>query len=344
MRQENVMIDYTDGQILLTLYIQEYIYYVHIELEDLISDKFNVKIHKETGKTEICLQKMSPGVQWKCIGKYLDKHNKFIKISEQDIIYKRCTLESVSEVTHDTKLLGLTLPQGCRMCVPLGYHVHIKHNISGMEVVRSYTVVLPSLHTEQQDSRVLEGRLFYLMIKIYKDGTLTPWIDTLSIGDELDISNYDGNFIENRFHCCKQLILFAAGTGFTPMIRLIYQCLTDSTSDRQVKLIFFNKTEKDILWNDQLDSLSSQSDRFSVHYILSEPGNSWTGLKGRVNKEMMKMFLPKKTDMTETNSDKSSSSSSDILICACGPTQFTKAVQQYTEDLGYNDSFHAFLG
>lgn len=41
------------------------------------------------------------------------------------------------------------------------------------------------------------------------------------------------------------------------------------------------------------------------------------------------MFLPKKTDTTDTNSDNSSSSSNDILICACGPTPFTKSVQQY---------------
>lgn len=47
------------------------------------SCSFSVKIHKETGKTEIFLKKMSPGVQWKCIGKYLDKHNKFLKSTEQ---------------------------------------------------------------------------------------------------------------------------------------------------------------------------------------------------------------------------------------------------------------------
>ena len=45
--------------------------------------------------------------------------------------YRDCTIENISDVSHDTKLLVLTLPPGCRMCVPVGYHVHIRHGIEG---------------------------------------------------------------------------------------------------------------------------------------------------------------------------------------------------------------------
>ena len=51
----------------------------------------------------------------------------------------------------------------------------------GMEVVRSYTAVLPTL-TGEQDVRVKAGTVIYLMIKIYKNGALTPWIDSLKKG------------------------------------------------------------------------------------------------------------------------------------------------------------------
>lgn len=50
-----------------------------------------------------------------------------------------------------------------------------------MEVVRSYTAVTPTL-TGEQDPRVKDGAVIYLMIKIYKNGALTPWIDSLSKG------------------------------------------------------------------------------------------------------------------------------------------------------------------
>ena len=50
-----------------------------------------------------------------------------------------------------------------------------------MEVVRSYTAVLPTL-TGEQGIRVKAGTVIYLMIKIYKNGALTPWIDSLKKG------------------------------------------------------------------------------------------------------------------------------------------------------------------
>ena len=49
-----------------------------------------------------------------------------------------------------------------------------------MVITQSYTAVLKSLFPDNQDERV--GGVIYLMIKIYKDGALTPWIDTLSPG------------------------------------------------------------------------------------------------------------------------------------------------------------------
>jgi hypothetical protein len=52
--------------------------------------------------------------------------------------------------------------------------------LPGMEITRSYTAVIKSLSADNQDDR--EGRVVYLMIKIYKDGALTPWIGTLSQG------------------------------------------------------------------------------------------------------------------------------------------------------------------
>lgn len=51
-----------------------------------------------------------------------------------------------------------------------------------MEIVRSYTVVRPALGSKLQDDRVTNGTLFYLMIKIYSDGALTPQLAKLNLG------------------------------------------------------------------------------------------------------------------------------------------------------------------
>ncbi|KAK3089389.1 hypothetical protein FSP39_003237 [Pinctada imbricata] len=306
MSHEFVIIDKSERNFISTLYIEDYIYNIHI-----------VQVHKDSGKTEICLSKLRKDLQWKSVGKHLDQHNSFVRAKDKDFVYRQCTVDSVSQVTHDTKLLCISLPHQCRMCVPIGYHVYLRHKISDMDIVRSYTVVLPSLLPDQQDSRVTEGRVFYLMIKIYKDGVFTPWIDGLKQGDVIEVSSFDGNFSRQQLSQCSDLVLYAAGTGFTPMVSLIYNSLhTDPQCNRKVKLVFFNKTQEDILWRDQLDKLSQEFDRLSIEYVLSNADDSWTGRRGRIQGDLVRELTPK-PDLNDK-----------LLICACGPTPFTNSALQ----------------
>ena len=66
--------------------------------------------------------------------------------------------------------------------VSLIANFNLHHYFSGMEISRSYTVVIPSLSSDKQDDLVTQGKVLYLMIKIYQDGALTQHIDTLKIG------------------------------------------------------------------------------------------------------------------------------------------------------------------
>ena len=50
-----------------------------------------------------------------------------------------------------------------------------------MKISRPYTVVLPSLQISATE-REYDGRRFYLMIKIYPDGTLTPTLASIVAG------------------------------------------------------------------------------------------------------------------------------------------------------------------
>ena len=49
----------------------------------------------------------------------------------------------------------------------------------------------------------------------------------------MSVSSYDGSFDISRLQQCSHLIMFAAGTGFTPMVRLLYGTLyTDENKTR----------------------------------------------------------------------------------------------------------------
>lgn len=337
MRHENILIDRpTLRQLVLTVFIQEIVYTLNIDLEHELEIDYRVKVGHPGGKVEVTICKSDPDKHWSQIGKPLDRHVTFKNVLQNEVTYRLCSIISKESITHDTKLFALALPHGCRMCIPVGYHVLIKCQVDDVEVVRSYTVVPPKLYPSSADLEVDTGKKLYLMIKIYPDGILTSKLDNLQIGDQLPVSNFDGNFDNSRLAECDHLVMYAAGTGFTPMVGLLvhWAHLQDSCpSSRQAFLMFFNKTEADILWKEQLENMASRYPNFTVEHVLSQAGNDWQGLTGRIRQELLQGHAPKPDG------------SRRMLFCACGPNPFTNEAVHLAEVMGYpKSSIHAFQG
>jgi cytochrome-b5 reductase len=74
------------------------------------------------------------------------------------------------------------------------------------------------------------------------------------------MSSCEGTFDIARIDMCQTLILIAAGTGLTPMIRILNYAFkqTDSKKSMNVFLLFFNKTQNDILCREDLQTISQQ--------------------------------------------------------------------------------------
>ncbi len=53
------------------------------------------------------------------------------------------------------------------------------------------------------------------------------------LGSTLDVSDIDGNFQASQIDSCDHLLLMAAGTGFTPMIRLLYESLVEESNSNR---------------------------------------------------------------------------------------------------------------
>ncbi|KAL2306690.1 hypothetical protein Nmel_004621 [Mimus melanotis] len=265
------------------------------------------------------------------LGQPLEGHNTFIKRTDRGLFYRKCKLVSKTEVTHDTKLFCLMLPKGTHLPVPTGQHVYLKQIIAGTEVVKPYTPVLPFLPLDFQEPPCQDGVHIYLMIKIYSHGLFTQALDHLQIGDCISVSNPEGNFKKSRVQTSEDLLLLAGGTGFTPMVKLLNFALTEVNCLRTVKLIFFNKTEDDILWRNQLEQLALKDERFEVQFILSQPSKDWVGKQGEISSSLLSEFV------------KRSRRDSKMLICICGPAPFTEQGVQYLKDLGYSqEEIHAF--
>ncbi|NWR06477.1 NB5R4 reductase, partial [Paradoxornis webbianus] len=330
MNAELVIVDCQDKQLRGEIIMDDHSYLVEVDLDHAVSEDVAVNIAEKVGKVEIILNKKD-NIHWNMLGQPREAHNTFIKRTDRGLFFRKCKLVSKAEVTHDTKLFCLMLPKGTHLRVPTGQHVYLKQVIAGTEVVKPYTPVLPFLSLDFQEPPRHDGAHIYLMIKIYSHGLFTQALDHLQIGDYISVSNPEGNFKKSQVQTSEDLLLLAGGTGFTPMVKLLNFALTEVSCLRTVKLIFFNKTEDDILWRNQLEQLALKDERFEVQFILSQPSKEWVGKQGKISSSLLSEFV------------KRSRRDSKVLICICGPAPFTEQGVQYLKDLGYSqEEIHAF--
>uniref|UniRef100_A0A4W5RL49 Cytochrome b5 reductase 4 n=1 Tax=Hucho hucho TaxID=62062 RepID=A0A4W5RL49_9TELE len=284
------------------------------------------------GKIHVSMRKAAKG-KWEELGEPLEFHDSLFRKKDRAIFYRECMLVSKTAVTHDTWVFRLQLPLGTLMHVPVGKHIYLKAVIQDREVVKPYTPVEETLVPATLDST--QGTAtsdIFLMIKVYPDGGLTPHLNNLNIGDHLSVSSPDGSFSLRLLREVTHLYLLAAGTGFTPMARVIRLALQDLGSLRKTKLMFFNRQERDILWHSELDGLAAENERFQVEYILSEPCDGWTGRKGRVEASMLTDFLVRPEG-------------SKVFVCVCGPSAFTElTVGLVRQHCFSEEEIHAFQG
>ncbi|XP_044867798.1 cytochrome b5 reductase 4 isoform X1 [Mauremys mutica] len=365
MNSEMVIVDHQDGSLRVDSILRDYSYLLHIELSYAVQEDITVHIAEKVGKVEIVLKKKD-NIPWSKLGQPLNSHNSFIKCTDRALLvcssardhiasnvsilsynlnerscfwmqgysglyYRKCKLISKTEVTHDTKLFCLMLPQSTHLQVPVGHHVYLKQIIAGTEIVKPYTPVSCSLKSDFKEPSHHDSTHLILMIKIYPSGLFTSELDHLQIGDYISVSNSEGSFKKSQVQTLEDLFLLAAGTGFTPMVKLLNYVLTNVCSLRTVKLMFFNKTEDDILWRNQLEQLALKDKRFEVQFILSEPKKEGTGKQGKISSSLLSEFV------------KRSKKDSKVLICVCGPVPFTEQGIQFLQDLGYSkEEVHSF--
>lgn len=328
---DSIIVDQKDDSLRAETIINEYSYLIHIKLSHEIQE-FSVRIIENVGKIEIALKKKEKTC-WKSLGHFLEAHNSFIPKKDRGLYYRNCQLISKEHVTHNTKLFCLLLPPSCHLQVPIGQHVYFKLTITGKEIVKPYTPVCGSLVSEFKEPLLHNDKHIYFLIKIYPDGLFTPELDHLQIGDFISVSSPEGNFKISQLQELEDLFLLAAGTGFTPMVKILNYALTNIPSLRKVKLMFFNKTEDDIIWRSQLEKLAFKDKRFDTEFVLSAPNSEWKGKTGHISPALL------------SNSLIRSSEKSRVLICICGPTPFTEQGVRFLHDLNFsNEEIHSFTG
>ncbi|RYP64695.1 hypothetical protein DL771_008652 [Monosporascus sp. 5C6A] len=170
-------------------------------------------------------------------------------------------------------------------------------------------------------------------------GATSNILDCLPIGMQVELRgptgeilyNGNGDFkIEGQKRHFDPVSLVLGGSGTTPGYALITRILISVNDGTRLRVVDANKSDKYILLRKELDQLETKSrGQLSVTHVLSHPGNRREGLKGRVNKEIIKKSL------FEPNNKS--------VIFLCGPpVMIQKAALPGLKDWGYREDENMF--
>jgi ring-1,2-phenylacetyl-CoA epoxidase subunit PaaE len=214
---------------------------------------------------------------------------KFYNIKVQDI-YKE---------TRDCSVLTFQIPNELQdeFKYNQGQHLTLKATIDGHEVRRSYSLCSSPIENKWQVAvKKINGGLFstYINEKIKK-------------GDTLEIMPPSGKFnVEVNPKKTKNYIVFAAGSGITPILSIIKTHLALEPNS-SFKLFYLNRSVKSIIFKEEIEQLKNRYfNRFEIFHFLTKEHRAAELFNGRFTKEKIQVLTEKIIDI---------SSIDDCFIC-----------------------------
>ena len=125
-----------------------------------------------------------------------------------------------------------------------------------------------------------------ILIRMHKEGELTPHVCKLKKGSKLKISGPYGVF-EVKPTKRKEIIFIAAGTGIAPFRSMIIESLK-KYPDKKITLIYGFREE--CYFENIFRKLEKKHKNFKLHACCSKPESSCKNLKGRVTEHLKELI------------------------------------------------------
>jgi ferredoxin-NADP reductase len=108
-------------------------------------------------------------------------------------------------------------------------------------------------------------------------------------GDSVMIRGPYGDFTFQGEH--DRVCMLSGGIGITPL-RSMIRYSTDKGLSTSIVLLYSNSHEDDIVFEDDLESMSRQNPNLKVVNTITRPSPTWKGLKGRIDRDMIVREVP----------------------------------------------------
>ncbi len=191
----------------------------------------------------------------------------------------------VKQIVQETKdAISIVLEQSTnKIYYNAGQFLTLITTVNGKEVRRAYSLC---------SSPFTDADLAVTVKRVDK-GLMSNWLpDNLKVGERVKVMAPTGHFTteykkENKRH----LVMFAGGSGITPMMSLIKSTLTQEP-ESICSLIYCNRDIDSIIFKDAFDQLqTTHAGRLHVIHVLDTAPMNWQGYSGLLNRDMLtKLF------------------------------------------------------
>lgn len=217
----------------------------------------------------------------------------------------------VKNIVQETKdAISIVFEQpASKISYKAGQFLTLIATVEGKEVRRAYS--LSSSPFTDED--------LVVTVKRVEKGLMSNWLpDHLKAGSTIKVMAPTGHFTteykkENKRH----LIMFAGGSGITPMMSLIKSTLTQEP-ESICSLIYCNRDIDSIIFKNEFEKLEiAHAGRLHVIHVLDNAPMNWQGYSGLLNHDMLTKLFERIPDW---GNDKTT-------YLMCGPEGMMKNVE-----------------
>ncbi len=227
-------------------------------------------------------------------------------------IGKRLKISKRIQETPDAVSLVLDIPPELKTLFryQAGQFVSFFLTINGETIARSYSLSCsPLIDTE-----------FKITVKKVQGGKGSTFLcEQVKEGETLLTTPPAGHFFKPVMSDLHYL-LFAAGSGITPVYSIMKTVLESSPNNR-VTLIYCNRNEEGIIYSQELDGwIKKYAGRLEIVHTLTKPSAAWKGHTGRLNDTLTQQVI-----------DQALTHKLPLDCYMCGPTDFMNSIKAVLE-------------
>ncbi len=212
------------------------------------------------------------------------------------------TVTDIIQRTHNVKSFRFLKPQ--TFIHKAGQFMFVTLKSGGEKLRKHFTI--SSSPTED----------FIEFTKKLSDSIFSQTLQTSRIGDSAVINGPHGRFtFEGEY---GRIAMLSGGIGITPL-RSMLKYIMDEGITTNVVLLYANRSEKDIVFREELERMQEQNGNLKVIFALSEASPRWKGFVGRIDAVMIKRGIP---DYGER------------VFYVCGPPPMVDSMSAILADLG----------